>query len=49
MSSWQRCSLAKSNKIESVARYIDEVRALEIEVMPPHINSSMQDFSVAEF
>ncbi|MDU9772312.1 DNA polymerase III subunit alpha, partial [Helicobacter pylori] len=40
---------SESNKIESVARYIDEVRALEIEVMPPHINSSMQDFSVAEF
>ncbi|MWV62789.1 DNA polymerase III subunit alpha [Helicobacter saguini] len=37
---------SKSNKIESVAKYIDEVRAMGIEVLPPHVNISKTNFSV---
>lgn len=37
---------SESNKIESVVRYIDEVKNMGIKVIPPHVNFSMIDFSV---
>lgn len=37
---------SESHKVESVARYIDEVKAMGIEVLPPHINTSQINFSV---
>lgn len=40
---------SETSKIESVAKYIDEVRSMGIEILPPHINYSQKDFSVEEF
>ncbi|PAF41322.1 DNA polymerase III subunit alpha [Helicobacter sp. 11S03491-1] len=40
---------SESDKIESVAKYIDEVKLLDMEIIPPHINTSMLDFSVGDF
>ncbi|PAF45602.1 DNA polymerase III subunit alpha [Helicobacter sp. 11S02629-2] len=37
---------SESNKIEAVAKYIDEVKALGIAIANPHVNHSMIDFSV---
>lgn len=37
---------SESHKIESVSKYIDEVKAMGIEVLPPHVNTSQIDFSV---
>ncbi|TLD96761.1 DNA polymerase III subunit alpha [Helicobacter jaachi] len=40
---------SETNKIESVAKYIDEVKSLGIEIVPPHVNVSENDFGVGEF
>ncbi|MGX3098573.1 DNA polymerase III subunit alpha [Helicobacter sp. 23-1046] len=40
---------SETSKIESVGKYIDEVRSMGIEVLAPHINYSQNDFSVEEF
>ncbi|WP_411698882.1 DNA polymerase III subunit alpha [Helicobacter aurati] len=37
---------SESHKVEAVAKYIDEVKSMGIEVLPPHINTSKIDFSV---
>lgn len=37
---------SESHKVESVARYIDEVMSMGIEFLPPHVNVSQSDFSV---
>ncbi|RDU66738.1 DNA polymerase III subunit alpha [Helicobacter didelphidarum] len=37
---------SESHKIESVVKYIDEVKAMGIEILPPHVNSSQSNFSV---
>lgn len=37
---------SKSDDIEVVAKYIDEVKAMGIEVLPPHVNISKINFSV---
>lgn len=37
---------SETRKIEAVAHYIDEVKAMGIEVIPPHINISGHDFGV---
>lgn len=39
---------SETNKIESVAHYLDEVKAMQIEVIPPHINVSDHDFGVQD-
>lgn len=40
---------SETNKIESVAKYIDEVKSLGIEIVPPHVNISENNFGVGEF
>lgn len=40
---------SESNKIESVAKYIDEVKAMGIELISPHVNKSGLDFGVGDF
>ncbi|PAF54351.1 DNA polymerase III subunit alpha [Helicobacter sp. 13S00482-2] len=40
---------SESNKIESVANYIDEIKAMGIELVPPHVNKSGLDFGVEDF
>ena len=37
---------SESHRVESVSKYIDEVKSMGIEVLPPHINSSKINFSV---
>lgn len=39
---------SESNKIESIAKYIDEVKNMGIKVIPPHVNFSLIDFSVVK-
>ncbi len=39
---------SESDKIESVAKYIEEVKSLNIEILPPHVNMSDADFGVAD-
>ncbi|PAF44505.1 DNA polymerase III subunit alpha [Helicobacter sp. 11S02596-1] len=40
---------SESVKTESVAKYIDEVKLLGIEVVSPHVNTSDLDFGVGDF
>ncbi len=40
---------SETNKIESIAKYIDEVKSLGIEIVPPHVNISENNFGVGEF
>ncbi|PAF48735.1 DNA polymerase III subunit alpha [Helicobacter sp. 12S02232-10] len=40
---------SESDKIESVAKYIDEVKLLGIELVPPHVNTSALNFGVGDF
>lgn len=40
---------SESSKIESVAKYINEVKLLGIEIVSPHVNTSVLDFGVGEF
>ncbi len=40
---------SETRKVESVAKYINEVKSLGIEIVPPHINISDNDFGVGEF
>lgn len=40
---------SETNKVESVAHYLDEVKAMDIEVVPPHVNVSDHDFGVKDF
>lgn len=40
---------SETSKIESVAKYVDEVKNLGIEIVPPHVNISENDFGVGEF
>lgn len=40
---------SETRKIESVAKYINEAKSLDIEVVPPHVNVSENDFGVGEF
>ena len=40
---------SETSKIESVAKYIDEVKSLNIDIVPPHVNISENDFGVGEF
>lgn len=40
---------SESNKIESVAKYINEVKLLGIEIVSPHVNTSVLDFGVGDF
>ncbi len=40
---------SETNKVESVAKYINEVESLGIEIIPPHVNTSVNDFGVGEF
>lgn len=37
---------SESNKVESISKYIHEVRLMGIEILNPHVNYSMIDFSV---
>ncbi|STQ87053.1 DNA polymerase III subunit alpha [Helicobacter muridarum] len=37
---------SESHKVEAVAKYLDEVKSMGLEVLPPHINTSKIDFSV---
>lgn len=39
---------SETSKVESVAKYINEVKALNLEVLPPHVNYSENDFGVSE-
>lgn len=39
---------SETSKVESVAKYINEVKALDMEVLPPHVNYSENDFGVSE-
>lgn len=39
---------SEKNKPDNINKYIDECRSMGIEVLPPHINHSMRDFSVVE-
>ena len=39
---------SEKNKPNNINKYIDECRSMGIEVLPPHINHSMRDFSVVE-
>lgn len=38
---------SETNKVESVAKYIDEVKSMGINVLPPHVNLSENDFGVS--
>ena len=38
---------SETNKVEAVAKYIDEVRAMGIKILPPHVNLSENDFGVS--
>ncbi|MCH5313848.1 MAG: DNA polymerase III subunit alpha, partial [Helicobacter sp.] len=40
---------SETSKIESVAKYIYEVKNLHIDIVPPHVNISENDFGVSEF
>lgn len=40
---------SETSKTESIAKYIDEVKALHIDIVPPHVNISEHDFGVGEF
>ncbi|MCX2717167.1 DNA polymerase III subunit alpha [Helicobacter sp. MIT 21-1697] len=40
---------SETSKVESVAKYIDEVKSLGIEIVPPHVNISENNFGVGEF
>lgn len=40
---------SETARVESVAKYIEEVKNMGLEVVPPHINHSDNDFSVSEF
>lgn len=40
---------SETARIESVAKYIDEVKNLDIDIIPPHVNISENDFGVGEF
>ncbi|WP_180674117.1 DNA polymerase III subunit alpha [Helicobacter sp. 13S00477-4] len=40
---------SESDKIESVAKYIDEVKLMGIDLVPPHVNTSVLDFGVGDF
>ncbi|PAF48117.1 DNA polymerase III subunit alpha [Helicobacter sp. 12S02634-8] len=40
---------SESDKIDAVAKYIDEVKTLGIELLPPHVNTSDLDFGVGDF
>lgn len=39
---------SENNKPDNINKYIDECRNMGIEMLPPHINHSMRDFSVVE-
>ena len=39
---------SEANKTDKVAKYIDEVRRLNIDLLPPSINESMEEFSVIQ-
>lgn len=39
---------SEKNNVDNINKYIEECRNLGIEVLPPHINSSQEDFSVIE-
>lgn len=39
---------SESSKVEAVARYIDEVKAMGIKVRSPHVNLSENDFGVSD-
>lgn len=38
---------SETSKVEAVAKYIDEVKAMGINVLPPHVNLSENDFGVS--
>lgn len=38
---------SETSKVEAVAKYIDEVKAMDIKVLPPHVNLSENDFGVS--
>ncbi|RDU74500.1 DNA polymerase III subunit alpha [Helicobacter anseris] len=40
---------SEADKIESVAKYIDEVKQMGIEIVPPHVNISDMHFGVGDF
>lgn len=40
---------SETSRIESVAKYIDEVKSLGIDIVPPHVNISENNFGVGEF
>ena len=40
---------SETSKVESVAKYIEEVKSMGLEVLPPHVNHSDNDFSVGDF
>ncbi|MCE3038743.1 DNA polymerase III subunit alpha [Helicobacter anatolicus] len=40
---------SEADKIESVAKYIEEVRQMGIEIIPPHVNISDINFGVGDF
>lgn len=40
---------SETSKTESIAKYIEEVKALHIDIVPPHVNISENDFGVGEF
>lgn len=39
---------SETSKVESVAKYINEVKSLNLDVLPPHVNYSENDFGVSE-
>ncbi len=40
---------SEADKIESVAKYIEEVKQMGIEIVPPHVNISDVNFGVSDF
>lgn len=40
---------SETSKIEAVAHYLDDVKAMGIDVIPPHVNVSEHNFGVDEF
>lgn len=39
---------SEENNLDKVARYIDEIKRLNIEILPPSINLSLREFSVVQ-
>lgn len=39
---------SEENNLDKVARYIDEIKRLDIEILPPSINLSLREFSVVQ-